>query len=194
MTPPISMLSYSIPSFYSSRSRLSSDMGRLWLVGSFKLQASFAKEPYKRDYILQKRNMIWRSLLIVATPCHTPTPSFFQLYVSVRACMCVCVCVRACVCVCVCVRACMYVFVCAKSGCARGHQWLHSSSCIRAALAARQRMQVVVVQLVCVRVCQECVWVFVLCFIVYVCVYVSVPECVSVCVCLYVYICIYLYI
>jgi len=29
---------------------------------------SFAKEPYKRDYILQKRPVILRSLLIVATP------------------------------------------------------------------------------------------------------------------------------
>jgi len=34
----------------------------------FKLQVSFAKEPYKRDYILQKRPMILRRLLIVATP------------------------------------------------------------------------------------------------------------------------------
>jgi len=30
-------------------------MGWLWLVGSLKLQVSFAQEPYKRDYILQKR-------------------------------------------------------------------------------------------------------------------------------------------
>jgi len=36
-----------------------------WL--SLKLQVSFAKEPYKRDDILQKRPIIWRSLLIVAT-------------------------------------------------------------------------------------------------------------------------------
>jgi len=35
-----------------------SDMGWLWLVGSIKLQVSFAKEPYKRGYILQKRPMI----------------------------------------------------------------------------------------------------------------------------------------
>jgi len=28
-------------------------------IGSLKLQVSFAKEPYKRDYILQKRPMIW---------------------------------------------------------------------------------------------------------------------------------------
>ena len=40
----------------------------LRLVGSLKFQVFFAKEPYKRDYILQTRPIIWRSLLIVATP------------------------------------------------------------------------------------------------------------------------------
>jgi len=44
------------------------DMGWLRLVGPLKLQVSLAKEPYKRDYILQKRPVILRSLLIVATP------------------------------------------------------------------------------------------------------------------------------
>ena len=43
-------------------------MGWLRLEGSLKLYVSFAKEPYKRDYILQKRPTILRSLLIVATP------------------------------------------------------------------------------------------------------------------------------
>jgi len=38
------------------------------LVGSIKLQVSFAKEPYKRDDILQKRPMILSILLTVATP------------------------------------------------------------------------------------------------------------------------------
>ena len=42
--------------------------GWLRLVGSLKLYVSFAKEPYKRDYILHKRPVILRSLLIVATP------------------------------------------------------------------------------------------------------------------------------
>jgi len=42
--------------------------GWLRLVGSLKLLVSFAKEPYKRDCILQKRPIILRSLLIVATP------------------------------------------------------------------------------------------------------------------------------
>jgi len=40
----------------------------LRLVGSLKLYFSFAKEPYERDDILQKRPIILRSLLIVATP------------------------------------------------------------------------------------------------------------------------------
>jgi len=31
--------------------RVASQMGRLWLVGSLKLQVSFAEEPYKRDDI-----------------------------------------------------------------------------------------------------------------------------------------------
>jgi len=35
---------------------------------NFKLQVSFAKEPYARDYILQMRPIILRSLLIVAIP------------------------------------------------------------------------------------------------------------------------------
>ena len=39
-----------------------------WLVASIKLQVSFAKEPYKRDDILQKRPIILSILLIVATP------------------------------------------------------------------------------------------------------------------------------
>jgi len=43
-------------------------MGWLRLVGCLKLQVSFAKEPYERDDIMQKRPIILRSLLIVATP------------------------------------------------------------------------------------------------------------------------------
>ena len=45
-----------------------SPMWWLRLVGSLKLQVSFAKQPYKRDDILQKRLVILRSLLIVVTP------------------------------------------------------------------------------------------------------------------------------
>jgi len=42
-------------------------MGWLWVVGSIKLQVSFAKEPYRRDYIVQKRPIILSILLTVAT-------------------------------------------------------------------------------------------------------------------------------
>jgi len=42
--------------------------GWLRLVGSSKLLVSFAKEPYTKHDILQKRLIILRSLLIVATP------------------------------------------------------------------------------------------------------------------------------
>jgi len=42
-------------------------IGWLWLVGSIRLYVSFAKEPYKRDYILQKRPVILSILLSVAT-------------------------------------------------------------------------------------------------------------------------------
>ena len=40
----------------------------LWLVASIKLWVSFAKEPYKKDDILQKRPMILSILQTVATP------------------------------------------------------------------------------------------------------------------------------
>jgi len=43
-----------------------SDMGWLQLVGSIKLYVSFAKEPYKRDAMLQKRPIILSILLTVA--------------------------------------------------------------------------------------------------------------------------------
>jgi len=49
----------------------------LQLVGSFKLQVSFAKEPYKTDDILQKRLIILRSLLIIATP-YVDAATFFS--------------------------------------------------------------------------------------------------------------------
>ena len=42
-------------------------MGWLRLVGSLKIQVSFAKESYKRDCTLQKKPVILRSVLIVGT-------------------------------------------------------------------------------------------------------------------------------
>ena len=75
-----------------------SDMGWLRLVGSLKLQVSFAKEPYKRDDILQKRPIILRSLLIVAPP-HIRLHSELTCN-SVLQCVAVCFSVLQCVAVC----------------------------------------------------------------------------------------------
>jgi len=50
------------------RRNLQVDMGWLRLSGSSKSYVSFAKEPCKRDDILQKKPIIWRSLPIEATP------------------------------------------------------------------------------------------------------------------------------
>jgi len=50
-------------------------MGWLRRVGALKVQVAFAKEPYKRDDILQKRPIILRRLLIVATPYGVATTS-----------------------------------------------------------------------------------------------------------------------
>ena len=50
----------------------------IWLrsVGSIKLQVFFAKDTYKRDYILQKRPIILSILLTAATPyVYVLTPS-----------------------------------------------------------------------------------------------------------------------
>jgi len=57
-------------------------MGWLRLVGSLKFQISFAKGTYKRDDILQKKPIILRSLLIVATPEHlrTHTHTYVHIY------------------------------------------------------------------------------------------------------------------
>ena len=54
-------------------------MGWLRLVGSIKSQVSFAKEPYKRDYILHKRPIILSILLTVATPYEEASGVVFQI-------------------------------------------------------------------------------------------------------------------
>jgi len=107
-------------------------MGWLCLVGSIKWWVSFAKEPYRRDDILQKRPIILSILLTVATPyqisyiqyCllwfgtpHTlhptlnPEPSCMSHIHRVWECpTCVCMCVCVCVCVRVFVRVCVCIF------------------------------------------------------------------------------------
>jgi len=80
-------------------------MGWLCIVGSIKLWVSFAKEPYKRDYILQKRPIIWSILLTVATP-------WFNIEYSNSWKKSVSVCLPVFVCLCLCLP----VYVCAYMG------------------------------------------------------------------------------
>ena len=65
-----------------------------WLrfVGSVKLYFSFAKEPYKRDYILQKWPVIVRSVLIAATPQAAFVSGYqcVEVHCSVLQCVAVC--------------------------------------------------------------------------------------------------------
>jgi len=65
---PYSFLTLTIPWVSQKLWVWVGDMGWLPLVASLKLQVSFAKKPYKRDDILQKRPIILRSLLLIATP------------------------------------------------------------------------------------------------------------------------------
>jgi len=70
-------------------SSVSSPIGCLWLAGSFKLQVSFAKEPYKRGNILQKRPIILPILLTVATPYQSVmscTTESFHIYMMSVCC------------------------------------------------------------------------------------------------------------
>jgi len=57
-------------------------MGWLRIVGSLKSYVSFAKKPYKRDYILQKRPINLRILRFVATP-------YIYVYVYIHVSTCV---------------------------------------------------------------------------------------------------------
>ena len=79
-------------------------MGWLRLVGTLKLHVSFAKEPYTRDDILQKRPLILRSLIIVATPYNILPP-----HTSATLCVAVCCSVLQCVAVCCSVLQCVAV-------------------------------------------------------------------------------------
>jgi len=126
-------------------------MGSLPIVGSLKLQVSFAKEPYKKDDILQKRPMILRSLWIVATPYQTRF-DFEKRHCKLGCIHVVFVCVCACVCVCVgklCVGMCVREIVCVKENdgnaavaafltvCTRTHKRDHEHICITLGLEWR---------------------------------------------------------
>ena len=100
-----------------------STMGWLRLVGSLKSLVFFAEYHLFYRALLQKRRIIFRSLLIVATP-YTYILTHIQwnaqdtkvvcitVFVCLFVCVCMGVCVCACACVCVCVCACMCVCVC----------------------------------------------------------------------------------
>jgi len=71
-----------------SQQHLAASMGWLRLVGSLKLKVSFAKEPYKTDYILQKRPIILRSLLIELKPIPEALPKCLVRHILI-SCLCV---------------------------------------------------------------------------------------------------------
>jgi len=66
---------YIPPSYYSQQQSIT----QLLKEGSLKIHVSFAKEPYKRDDILQRRRVLIRSLLIIATPYNSQQQSITQL-------------------------------------------------------------------------------------------------------------------
>jgi len=94
-----------------SLAKIGHTVGWLRLVGSLKLQVSFAKEPYKRDYVLQTRPMIFWSLLIDG--CFHPV-----LLQSNRISVCVCVCIYIYIyvymfmCICAHIYIHIYIYIC----------------------------------------------------------------------------------
>ena len=92
-------------------------MGWLRLVGSLRLQVSFAEFRLVYRALLQKRRIISRSLLIVATPflivvfgcymrepqcvcMHIYTNIFMYTYIWIHVCMlCMCACLSRCICI-----------------------------------------------------------------------------------------------
>jgi len=100
----------------------------LRLVVSLNLQVSFAKDPCKRDNILQKRPKIWRSLLIVATPCNYLLRC---VCVYTHMCMCVCLCTHLLVQLCVCVLFSLVCVCVCTPFCSHVCSWVYSMcSCV----------------------------------------------------------------
>jgi len=99
-----------------------------------KLQVYFAKEHYKRDYILQKRPTILRSLLIVATPyLDLQSPLWCPLANTksragrLTALQCVAVCCSVLQVCCKCVAECCRVMPCATVCCGVFYFYLQSA-------------------------------------------------------------------
>jgi len=84
-------------------------IGWLRLVGSFKLLVSFAEYRLFYRALLQKRPIIWRSLLVEATPWNAISPTWFlhggldrgHTYIEMCVDMVICICICSCVSVCV---------------------------------------------------------------------------------------------
>jgi len=89
---------------------MATSMGWLRLVGSLKLQVSFAKEPYKRDYVLQKRPIILRRLLIVATPYLYLCKCIMNIYTHRYIYTNIFVCIHICICTCICIFTCIHTY------------------------------------------------------------------------------------
>jgi len=91
------------------RVHLCESMGWLRLVGSLKLQVYSAEYRLFDKALLQKRHVMLRSLLIVATK-YQPMDKrsvvpLLHLYIQKRVCVRMCVCVYVCLCACMCVCA-----------------------------------------------------------------------------------------
>jgi len=105
-------------------------MGWLRLVGSIKLEVSFAEYSLFYEALLQQRHILLRSLLIVATPyqyvdvctslrvglcvCMYVSMYASSMFVHIYVCMYVCMYIYACMYVClqVCMFMCMYGYGC----------------------------------------------------------------------------------
>jgi len=110
------------------------ELGWLQLVGSLKWQVFFAKEPYKRDDILQRRPIILRSLLIVATPYQDICRPEFHVYIThMYVYMYIYVYVYVYVCIhiyiCTCAYTYIYIYICIYHFHLNIYAYIHTCRC-----------------------------------------------------------------
>ena len=141
--------------------------GWLRLVDSLKVWVSFSKEPHKRDDMLQKRPIILRSLLIVAT--QYQYTNAYQKHALAHSYVCVSESVAVRCSVLQCVAMCWSALQCVAMCCSV------ALACYYVCVRERERRRVCVCVCVCVCFC-ACVR---LC--VCACVFVCVRVCVCVC-------------
>jgi len=136
-------------------------MGWLRLVGCLKLWVCFAKEPYKREYTLQKKLIILRSLLIVATSnplfvCKCITKSIcVPVCLSVCTAICLSVCRSVCLSICLSVCQSMCLSVC-LSVCLSACLFACLFVCLIVRLPVQLSVRLVCLS-VCLSVCRQCV-------------------------------------